>query len=101
MDDNRIKELEEKEKKLKARNKYINDFQKSKYDRIILLVPKGQKAVIDQVAKNNCYNSTADYLREIITADINKQLKKENPEKPKEKNQAANDPYFPDGLPFD
>ena len=100
MDDNRIKELEEKEKRLKARNKYINDFQKSKYDRIILLVPKGQKAVIDQVAKNNSYSSTADYLREIITADINKQLKKENPEKPKEKNQAVNDPYFPDGLPF-
>lgn len=96
MDDNRIKELEEKEKRLKARNKYINDFQKSKYDRIILLVPKGQKEIIDQVARDNCYNSTADYLREIINADINKQVKQEK----KENKKLDYDPDFPDGLPF-
>ena len=32
-------------------SKYINEFAKEKYDRIIVQVPKGQKAIIDEKRK--------------------------------------------------
>ena len=38
--------------------KYKNDFQKEKYDRIIVNVPKGQKEIIDSYAKTHTLSHT-------------------------------------------
>lgn len=51
--------------------KYKNDFQKEKYDRIIVNVPKGQKAVIDQYAKSEGYKS----LNAFVVDAINEKMK--------------------------
>jgi metal-responsive CopG/Arc/MetJ family transcriptional regulator len=52
--------------------KYKNDFQKEKYDRIIVNVPKGQKEKIDSVAKNKGYKS----LNSFVVDAINEKLEK-------------------------
>ena len=52
--------------------KYKNDFQKEKYDRIIVNVPKGQKKVIDQKAKELGFKSLNSFIVDLI----NKQLEK-------------------------
>lgn len=46
--------------------KYKNDFQKEKYDRIIVNVPKGQKAVINDYAKNKGYSSLNSFVVDAI-----------------------------------
>ena len=51
--------------------KYKNDFQKEKYDRIIVNVPKGQKQVIDENAKKQGYKS----LNSFVVDAINEKLK--------------------------
>lgn len=51
--------------------KYKNDFQKEKYDRIIVNVPKGQKATIQAHAKE-LGKSVNAYVVELINADIAK-----------------------------
>nr|DAW98999.1 MAG TPA: hypothetical protein [Bacteriophage sp.] len=51
--------------------KYKNDFQKEKYDRIIVNVPKGQKAVIDAEAKKQGYKS----LNAFVVEAINEKMK--------------------------
>ena len=50
--------------------KYKNDFQKEKYDRIIVNVPKGQKKIIDEKAKAQGYKS----LNAFVVDDIMKKL---------------------------
>ncbi len=67
---NRLENLEEIEKKYKARNKYINDFQKTKYDRVICLLPKGQKEEITKRIKEKGLANVSDYLRSLINADL-------------------------------
>ena len=67
---NRLENLEEIEKKYKARNKYINDFQKEKYDRVICLLPKGQKEKITKRIKEKGLANISDYLRSLINADL-------------------------------
>ena len=52
--------------------KYKNDFQKEKYDRIIVNVPKGQKHVIDEQAKKRGYKS----LNSFVVDAINEKLEK-------------------------
>ena len=52
--------------------KYKNDFQKEKYDRIIVNVPKGQKEIIDEVAKQKGYKS----LNAFVVDAINEKLEK-------------------------
>ena len=52
--------------------KYKNDFQKEKYDRIIVNVPKGQKVVIDEIAKKKGYKS----LNAFVIDAINEKMKK-------------------------
>lgn len=52
--------------------KYKNDFQKEKYDRIIVNVPKGQKCIIDKQAKKMGYKS----LNSFVVAAINEKLEK-------------------------
>ncbi len=52
--------------------KYKNDFQKEKYDRIIVNVPKGKKNIIDEQAKKKGYKS----LNAFVVAAINEKLEK-------------------------
>ena len=50
--------------------KYIQKFQKEKYDRCIFNVPKGQKAVIEEHWKNRGYKSLNAYVNELIKKDM-------------------------------
>lgn len=52
--------------------KYKNDFQKEKYDRIIVNVAKGQKKIIEQRAKEIGYKS----LNSFVVDAINEKLEK-------------------------
>lgn len=46
--------------------KYKNDFQKEKYDRIIVNVPKGEKVKIDEEAKKRGYKSLNAFVVDAI-----------------------------------
>lgn len=52
--------------------KYKNDFQKEKYDRIIVNVIKGQKVIIEARAKEMGYKS----LNSFVVDAINEKLEK-------------------------
>ena len=52
-------------------SKYINEFAKEKYDRIIVQVPKGQKAIIDEKRKEKGYSSLNAYICELIRRENN------------------------------
>ena len=67
----RFKFMEFEKEKFDA-TKYKNEFQKEKYDRIIVNVAKGQKKIIDQKAKELGYKSLNSFIVDLI----NKQLEK-------------------------
>lgn len=71
MDNNRLKELEEIEKRFKARNKYNTDYQKNNYDRTVILFDKGQKKQVDEIAKRKGFKSITEYVKYLIEKDIN------------------------------
>lgn len=50
--------------------KYKNDFQKEKYDRIIVNVPKGDRLVIDDFRRKQGYSSLNAYVNELIKRDM-------------------------------
>lgn len=50
--------------------KYKNDFQKEKYDRIIVNVAKGQKVLIDQKAKELGYKSLNSFIVDLINKKL-------------------------------
>ena len=50
--------------------KYIQEFQKEKYDRCIFNVPKGQKAVIETHWKAKGYKSLNAYVNDLIDRDM-------------------------------
>lgn len=50
--------------------KYIQEFQKEKYDRCIFNVPKGQKAVIESHWKAKGYKSLNSYINDLIARDM-------------------------------
>ena len=50
---------------------YKNQFQKEKYDRIIVNVPKGQKDVIQTYAKEQGYNSLNAFVVDCINSKMN------------------------------
>lgn len=50
--------------------KYKNDFQKEKYDRIIVNVAKGQKKIIDQKAKDLGYKSLNSFIVDLINKKL-------------------------------
>ena len=52
--------------------KYKNEFQKEKYDRIIVNVPKGQKEIINIEAKKNGYKSLNSFVVDAIKEKLNK-----------------------------
>lgn len=52
--------------------KYIQQYQKEKYDRCIFNVPKGQRKIIEEHYKKNGYKSLNVYINELIKADMKK-----------------------------
>lgn len=72
MDDNeksRLEKLEkQKRKQLDRQNKYIND----NYDRIGIIVPKGQKDIINNRAIKKGFKNITEYLRYLIDNDFKK-----------------------------
>lgn len=52
------------------KNKYKNEFAKEKYDRIIVIVPKGDRSVIDSYRKNKGYSSLNAYINDLIRKDM-------------------------------
>ena len=50
--------------------KYKNDFQKEKYDRIIVNVPKGQKNIIDEYAREKGYKSLNSFVVDAINEKL-------------------------------
>ena len=52
--------------------RYKNDFQKEKYDRIIVNVPKGQKQIISAEAKKVGYKSLNSFVVDAINEKIGK-----------------------------
>ena len=52
--------------------KYKNDFQKEKYDRIIVNVPKGEKELISMEAKKIGYKSLNSFVVDAIKEKLNK-----------------------------
>lgn len=51
--------------------KYKNDFQKEKYDRIIVNVSKGKKEIIDNEAKKRGYKSLNAFVVDAINEKMN------------------------------
>lgn len=52
--------------------KYIQQFQKEKYDRCIFNVPKGQKSIIEKHWKAKGYKSLNSYINNLIAKDMQK-----------------------------
>lgn len=50
--------------------KYIQDYQKEKYDRCIFNVPKGQKKVIQEHFRKKGYESLNMYVNDLIRKDM-------------------------------
>ena len=50
--------------------KYIQQFQKEKYDRCIFNVPKGQKSIIEKHWKSKGYKSLNSYINTLIKKDM-------------------------------
>ncbi len=50
--------------------KYIQQFQKEKYDRCIFNVPKGQKAIIEEHWRAKGYRSLNAYVNALIATDM-------------------------------
>ena len=63
--------MEDEKEKFNA-TKYKNNFQKEKYDRIIVNVPKGQKKIIDEQAKKKGYRSLNSFVVDAISEKLNK-----------------------------
>lgn len=59
------------DEKRKAAFKYVNDYQKQKYDRITILRPAGQKAKIDAIAKDKGISTN-----QFINSCIDEKLKR-------------------------
>ena len=51
-------------------SKYINDYAKQNYDRLIIQVPKGQKELIAEHWKSKGYKSLNAYVTELIAKDM-------------------------------
>ncbi len=51
--------------------KYIQDYQKEKYDRCIFNIPKGQKQVLQEHWKKRGFSSLNQYINELIRRDMN------------------------------
>lgn len=81
-------ELEKIKEKYQARNKYINNYIKNNYDRVVLLLNKGQKAAIEKKARLNGFKSCNDYLKAVIDKELNQSGQKS----PEPLNEITTDP---------
>lgn len=75
MDDINDKKLFEKlkaqrKKQLDRQNNYI----RQNYDRIAFVIPKGQKAIIEERAKTAGFSSVNDYIKALIAKDLQAQI---------------------------
>lgn len=59
------------EAKRKANQKWNDAHMKEKYDRIQLVVPKGEKAIIEQAAFQAGYKSVSKYIVDAVRERIN------------------------------
>ena len=50
--------------------KYIQEYQKQKYDRIVFDVQKGEKEKINKHSKERGYTSMGEYIRQLINDDM-------------------------------
>jgi hypothetical protein len=55
--------------------KYIQQFQKEKYDRCIFNVPKGQKIIIEAHWKKKGYKSLNAYINDLIRRDMEEEAR--------------------------
>lgn len=69
--ENKIDDLEKIAEKYKKRNKYINEWQKTNYYRLTVLIPLADKEKITQAAKSKNYKTVSDYIKALIDDDIN------------------------------
>lgn len=53
------------------KSKYDQQFTKDNYDRIPLNVKKGERAKIAEYAKSKGFNSTNEYIKDLIRRDMN------------------------------
>lgn len=68
--DNGKEELEKIKEKYQARNKYINNYMKDNYDRVVLLLPKGYKDMLSSVVKEQGLKSATEYIKALIDRDL-------------------------------
>ncbi|WP_320931790.1 hypothetical protein [Hungatella sp.] len=66
--------------------KYIQEFQKEKYDRCIFNVPKGYKVIIEAHWKANGYKSLNSYVNALIEADMKRAAENNKQDLPCTKN---------------
>ncbi len=51
--------------------KYIQEYQKEKYDRCIFNLPKGQKEILQNHWRSKGYTSLNQYINDLIRKDMN------------------------------
>lgn len=51
--------------------KYIQEYQKEKYDRCIFNLPKGQKKILQEHWQKKGYTSLNQYINDLIRKDMN------------------------------
>lgn len=69
--ENDKQKLEQIKEKYQARNKYINDYMKNKYDRVVLLLPKGYRDIINNALQEKGYKSANEYFKALIDKETN------------------------------
>lgn len=78
MDDKIIQEYEKLKKQKEKQLKRQNEYNKINYDRITILLPKGQKAALEEIAKNRGFKSVTDYIKVLIDQDKTKEALKQD-----------------------
>lgn len=58
--------------------KYIQEYQKEKYDRCIFNLPKGQKEILQNHWRSKGYTSLNQYINDLIRKDMNENSKTSN-----------------------
>ena len=63
------------EEKKKAAYNYVNEYAKSKYDRITILRKAGEKERLTQLAKEKGYRTVTEFINACIDEKINRMKK--------------------------
>ena len=58
--------------------KYIQEYQKEKYDRCVFDVPKGQKQIIKEHYTKKGFDTMSQYIKELIRRDMNETEEKKS-----------------------